>query len=982
MPGETEVDGADDADTRGAGAAVTGVARRRVDPLVTPALELADAGRALGGGVAVGDRIGGLTVEGKLGEGGMGVVLAAHDPLLDRRVALKLVHAQVEGDESASQAQLRLLKEAQAMARISHPNVVSVHDVGTYRDQVFLSMEWIDGSTVERWAVGRPWREIVRVFLDAARGLLAAHRAGLIHRDFKPANLLVGKDGRARVCDFGLASVASDARAVAPIEAEAAELRATPVPLLTRQGAVLGTPAYMAPEQIRGGPPDPLSDQFAFCVSLWEVLYGARPFVGADIYELFAHVTAGELEPPSDRRRVPDRIHEVLVRGLDADPARRWPSLEALVGALERRMTGGRRRFGFAAAGLAALGLAGLSVVLLAGDRGAASCRRDPRALAGGWDVAAAAATRSAFATSGHPGAAPIFERAAAALDGYAAGWVEARQRACKGSWITGVHLLDRRMQCLDRHRAELAELVGFLRDRPGREGVASALEAIAGLAPISQCDDLLALLSEEPPARDPALRSQVDQLEHRLARSRVLHRAGKSDQAIELASSVVDDVRPLDHPGLLAHALYQFGSYQSRGGDIAAGEAALREALPLASRVGDDDLIAGITIELMWNLGDRQGKFDTALAVRTTAEAALARAGDPPRHRAEFYFTLGAIEHSRGLDKESRADYLRGLDIAEAKLPGELVTAELLEGLGMVAAAHAEYQEADGYYQKALAVWQQALGTDSLGSTNTLNSLGNLYSDQGDYDRAIEYYQRAFAIKKASHGEVNESVAMVLNNLGATYVSMGKVTEARDCYQRALAIWEKVLPADHPDLALVLHNLGAVTAQDGDYDAAIALFERALAISRAGRGEDHYLVGGHLLALGEAWTSRGDPDRGLPYIERAIPIMEHSLGARHPYLVTALTTLGKCQLARHRPAAAVAPLERALAIADDRAGDPVMTALTQFALARALWDSKRSRGRARKLAEAARAAWEKSPDRASDELAEVTEWLAARGAH
>ncbi len=291
-----------------------------------------------------GDALGRYVILETLGRGGMGTVYAARDPGLDRKVALKLLHATVE--------QQRLLREAKAMARLAHPNVVAVYDVGTVDKRVFVAMELVDGWTVRDWlaAAPRTWRDIVGVFVDAARGLAAAHDAGLIHRDFKPDNVLVGKDGRARVLDFGLVSEqAPPPLSPAPIDGEAStidlegQLPSEPPrfipdhPLddphirLTLSGMVMGTPAYMAPEQYRSEPADTRSDQFAFAIALWESLFGERPFRASTFAALMVAVTNGELHEPRDPRAAPRWLHRILRRALSTDPAARYPSMAALL---------------------------------------------------------------------------------------------------------------------------------------------------------------------------------------------------------------------------------------------------------------------------------------------------------------------------------------------------------------------------------------------------------------------------------------------------------------------------------------------------------------------------------------------------------------------------------------------------------------------------------------------------------------------------
>ncbi len=326
------------------------------------------------GAPALGAMLGRYRLEHMLGEGGMGVVHAAFDPDLERRVALKVLRTiDVAGD-----ARQRLLREARAMARLTHENVVVVHEVGTAGDRDYVAMELIDGQTLADWLVAKPRavEDVIAAFCAAGRGLAAAHAAGLVHRDFKPHNVLRRRDGRIVVTDFGLARGVEVAPAPATI-ALATTLEASPsqpsgLSGITATGSVLGTPAYMAPEQWSGGVVGPAADQFAFCVALWEALTGARPFRGETIEELKAEVERGPAA--LDASKLPRRLRRSLVRGLDPDPAKRWPNMDALLAAIGRA----DRRTGFAlmlAGG--AFVAAGVLLVLLRG--GAPAC--EPPAL-------------------------------------------------------------------------------------------------------------------------------------------------------------------------------------------------------------------------------------------------------------------------------------------------------------------------------------------------------------------------------------------------------------------------------------------------------------------------------------------------------------------------------------------------------------------------------------------------------------------------
>jgi serine/threonine protein kinase len=284
--------------------------------------------------LAPGDRLAEYIVEEKLGEGGAGVVYKARDPDLNRSIAIKLLRGSMFSVDSSARA--RLVREAQAMAKLCHPNVVTIYHVGTFQHRIFIAMEYVSGGTLRTWLgdKARSMPEILDVWTQAAQGLIAAHASGLVHRDFKPDNVLIGESGRVRVTDFGL--VTSEG---ADVE-EASKSPDTPLTVsITVEGSILGTPAYMAPEQHEGFDTDARTDQFSFCVSLYEALYGQRPFVGATYPSLAVAVLTGKIrEVPSDTA-VPAYLHRILLRGMSTDPSDRFESMQHL---LEELSQGGQ----------------------------------------------------------------------------------------------------------------------------------------------------------------------------------------------------------------------------------------------------------------------------------------------------------------------------------------------------------------------------------------------------------------------------------------------------------------------------------------------------------------------------------------------------------------------------------------------------------------------------------------------------------------
>lgn len=316
--------------------------------------------------LAASARIGRFTVLRKIGSGGMGVVYAAYDEELDRKLAIKIIHAR---EDEGGRAGIRLRREAKAMARLSHPHVVQVFQVGEYEGRVFVAMEFVQGPTLDAWLRGdgggdhdggggggdgarrasqragqlpgrRSWREIVAMHIGAGHGLAAAHAAGLVHRDYKPSNVMVSRDGRARVLDFGLVRQ-GDSTDGAALPSITAALNTLAVPghdilsaSLTIEGAIIGTPSYMSPEQLTGQPADARSDQFSFCVTLYEALYGVNPFASPTMPARVMRIMSNAVAPPPPGAGVPPWVHEALVRGLRCEPEERWPSMDALLAAL------------------------------------------------------------------------------------------------------------------------------------------------------------------------------------------------------------------------------------------------------------------------------------------------------------------------------------------------------------------------------------------------------------------------------------------------------------------------------------------------------------------------------------------------------------------------------------------------------------------------------------------------------------------------
>lgn len=460
------------------------------------------AGEVDDAALPAGSKVGRYVVLEKLGFGGMSIVYKAYDPQLDRAIALKLMRV-----GAAAAASERLLREAQALAKLSHPNIVAVHDVGVVGDEVFVAMEFVAGVTLTEWCrgKGRTLDEVLEAFRGAGRGLAAAHAAGLVHRDFKPDNVIVGGDARPRVLDFGLARAAGATEAGLPSGPRAFHV--------TSSGALAGTPAYMAPEQHLGGDVDGRSDQFAFCVALWEAVYRHPPFVARTVEEMADAVTHGRVaEPPADAR-APGWLRPVLLRGLSVAPADRHPTMDALLEALARDPRARRRRaIAIAVGGLAAVALVvGLGLALVRADRSRACDGAEGR-LAGVWDGPVKARVQRAFDASGRPHATETFARVVRVLDGQAAEWAAMQRESCEAARAghQGKTATALRAHCLDERRTEMRQLTTKLA-RGGARTVDGAVHAAFELTSVAACGDVAALALASPHEQSAATAASAE---------------------------------------------------------------------------------------------------------------------------------------------------------------------------------------------------------------------------------------------------------------------------------------------------------------------------------------------------------------------------------------------------------------------------------------------------------------------------------------
>ncbi|WNG56618.1 tetratricopeptide repeat protein [Archangium gephyra] len=954
-------------------------------------------------------------VQERLGSGAMGVVYAAYDPELDRQVALKLLRPEGRHVEELKQ---RLLREAQALARLSHPHVVAVHDVGVCGDGVFLALELVDGTTLADWLKEpRPWREVLRVFLDAGRGLAAAHAAGLVHRDFKPANVLVGRDGRARVTDFGLARPATRAGALPetptaqPVVPEEDSLGQ-----LTRTGALLGTPAYMAPEQLDGHGVDALSDQFSFCVALYEALHGVRPFDGLSLRELGRAAREGKVKAPGRDSKVPARVRNAVLRGLRPRPEDRFPSMEAL---LEALVPGPSRVRTWVAVSAATACLVGVAVGYVVAHRRDVRCSQEVEKLDAAWGPARRDRVRAAFLATNKPYAADAWEKLSSALDAHASLWRSLRTESCVSAddGTSGPAL--QTSACLDTRLWQFAAVTEVL-EKADAQTVQNVPQLVASLEGLAGCRDAPA--SSTRPQPSELLRPRVDAARRKLAEARARMEAGRHAEGIEMTSALLKEVDGLDYRPLEAEVLFLLGQLHGHAGKSKEAEDILYRALWAAEAGRDDETVARVWVLLVWIVGDQMARVGEADRLAQHARAVVERLGRErfPAIATDLHLRLGGVRLVQGKLEQADDELTQGLELSRKTYgPDSLRTSYFLSSLGRVrsrqnrpADALALYQQAQelrerlwgsehpalalnlsnlatellslGRPDEAIAAWRRSLSLleasrppDHASLGPPLNNLGSALRDRGRLDEARKYLQRAFAIFERSKGPNHPNTATALSALGMVAYDSQSLDEALSYQRQALERVQSALGPDSPRTAAPLMYLGIVQHRMGHHDEARRHLLRALHLWEKENGPESATVNNALRPLARLELSAGAPRKALAYCQRALENDERAQGTETPDVAMDLACVAEAHLALGDAARAGPLLERARSVIERTPRDPLEEAWVSFLLARALGEQAPAveLARATVLAEEARAEMAALGTRARLELREVMAW-------
>ena len=957
----------------------------------------------------LGEKIGRHVVLSILGSGGMGIVYAAYDPALDRKIAVKLLR-EATGDDS-TEGRTRMQREAQALARLTHPNVITVHDVGEHGGAVYIAMELVVGGTLSDWQQGKDWREIIGVYISAARGLAAAHAVGLIHRDFKPDNVLVGEDGRVRVTDFGLARLASKELEGPANPAASPTLSSN----LTAAGSVMGTPRFMAPEQIEGGVVDARTDQFSWCVALWEALYGEPPFPTSNLALRSASIQTDIPKVPV-ASKLPRGIAKVLLRGLSPEPDKRWPSIDAMIDELER-VTKPRRTLMIAAAGAAIVGAVAIfALTRSASEPAGPSCDAAGAPIDAVWSAATKRVVEDSWTRSGLSFARDAYRSVDRSIESWRTRWSEAARENCRATRIIGVQsesVLDLRTACLDRRRDELGILISALQSADAKlvEHASSLV-----LPDLDTCRDVALLTTATAAPSDPAklaerkaIEGELTKLEAELVDGLPLDRAKAVD---ELSTKLVARAVALAWAPLTARAQRRRAGVEHELGRGKQARTTLLAAAASASAAGDLDQLVSIYIELAEVEAELTSDFALGDSWTLLAEGTLGRLGPRPDAMLRIYQERSAIANNAGrledmraaneaalaiargrspaaeLAIEARLGYAlgelgelkaalthldRALTLAKAELgPNHPKVADVTYDRGTVLYRRGEYAESETYFRTALAIREQAFGPDELKVAVSLQGLGNALLARGKLADARAHFDRALKILEARLGPDHPKIASALNDIGGAYHQAGDYVNELAFGKRTLALREKALGPDHPDVAQSLVNVAIASKAQGLWDVVEPNYLRAIAIFEKVHGKSHFNVAVTRLNFAEALRVRGKLDVSGQQYELARAILVEQFGADHPITAHIWNGIGQLELARGALPAAVAMLEHAVAIREKDGGDAPALAESRFALARALGKTDR----ARTLATQARDAYRAAGSSFAKQADEIERWL------
>lgn len=792
----------------------------------------------------------------------MGTVYAATDPDLDRNIAIKVLHDR-PGRKVRAQA---LLHEAQAMAQFSDPNVVTVHDVGTHEGRVFVAMDWVRGPTLRSWMKGRPWDAVLRAFLQAGRGLAAVHAAGLVHRDFKPANVMLHPGGRVVVMDFGLAR---------PTQESSGQVSSNRLPSahntqddeVSRAGSVQGTPAYMAPEQHLAFDVDARADQFSYCVSVFEGLFGKRPFRARTVTELVMRISTGDFADV-ERGGVPPRIRRALTRGLAELPEDRWPTMENL---LDRLQPAGRSTWMIWGAGVAAL-----STVAFAAVPPADPCETRGDAVRDLWSKGRRDTLLTALQASPKPFAEETAVRVDDTIETYVDRLANAHDQACQMSIEPG--LLDRRTACLRQRSGMLRATIDALTASAG-DGLQRAVQVLSHLPEVDTCLDPEALARATALPADETRRIEIERARDAISEALAMKEAGDIEGAHIRAKAALVLARDTGFSPVEVEALNAWSSALEARGDYAAAAETSEAAFHLAHSSHHDVEALRAAVQLVYVVGYRLQQPEVAKGWLRHAEALVARIDN------------------------------RGLE------------ARLINNEATLAYSAGDYDSAAHGFERTAEFRESLQGAEHPDVAAAHSNLGLALTRLDRLDEALVHHARARTSWEASLGPSHPMVAISVHNRALVFEQMKRLGEAAAEYERAIELRIRSQGAEHPSVALSMNNLGHVRMDQGRPLDALELHQSALALWHEAYGPEHRRVAEALGGIAEALSKQSRFEEAHGFADRSLSTLATVVGTRHPDYALALTTLAQIQVAQGDLEGGMDHYRRARAIVIETAG-------------------------------------------------------------
>ncbi|PRP99647.1 protein kinase domain-containing protein [Enhygromyxa salina] len=895
--------------------------------------------------IGPGTVLGRYVVLDEVGRGAMGVVYSAYDPKLDRKLAIKLLIADERGRRS--------LGEAQALAKLNHPNVVQVYDAGEHGERVFIAMEFVVGRPLGVWREqNRPSREaILAVFRRAALGLAAAHAAGLVHRDFKPDNVMIGDDGRVLVMDFGLAIVGRDPESSTSVGKFWAS----------------GTPAYMSPEQFANDPVGPQSDQFSFCVALYEALAGERPYASDTLVSLATAVTTGERQHAAPLRGHPAWLRRLVLRGLALAPEARHETMQVVARQIEAGL--GRR------GRTLSLGFAGFVVVaaLLSWatggdheDPAAARCRTDALALADEWSPQWRALARSSFESGIERDGARLWQRVESDVDNFATAWAATYDQACSGHFVgrtLEAVAYRQRLRCLDDQRAYATSLLGGL-DRATDDALREIAAVSSELPRPSSCED------DDRAAGDFDEDTQELVAEARRGLMRAQGRADAADNldARGIAGFALSSLVDADAPVTRAELLTLIARLHYEAGELEAGGQAQHDALEAAARSHDARLLATTWLVRVEYVSMRDKDLEAAQTLIEAAQVAVAAVPDDPALRCALESQRGLIALQLGRTNDARDAFQAALDIAEQANLGARELTVHTRRLGAAQAQLGDIVGAREQFERSAEISAELLGERHTMVVSAYGNLGLLCRQEGDNTCARAYLEKAISLADSPPQRAHELVM-----LGQLEYDEGQLDEAKRLAEQAIELYATIYTDPHADLTAPHLLLSNVLKRHGDVEGAYAQALRLVEIAEQTTPAEHPKRALALAELGEAMRGKGELAQALEAHEAALGMRRRQLEQGDPRIGYSLTHTAEVLHLLERDEQAAALAREAIALFDAAPGTESWRADARFTLACALGHDA---DQAHALAREALALYESLGAGQDHQIEAVGEWL------